>query len=586
MKSERRFQGVAVSPGISRGAVYVYRPADVLPPRRTVSDVDAEIVRLHDSLAMTRRQISHLHARMLDALGAKDAAVFEAHLMVVEDGAVIQEVHNQLAAEKCNAEHAYWSVMQRYARSFSQLDDPYLRERAADIHDVARRVVHNLMGKEQSGLAGLTSPHIVLAHNLSPSDTAQMNRQHVLAFGTEMGGRTSHTAIIARSLGLPAIVGLHNALDQVENGDEVLLDGYSGLVIVHPSTQTLYEYGELESRRKSMEESLVALRESESTTTDGRHVVLSANIENPEDMAYVKASGAEGVGLFRTEFLYLSRQDLPTEDEQTLAYAKVAAAAAPHGVIIRTLDLGGDKLHEHLNPADEENPFLGWRAIRVCLDRIDIFKTQLRAILRASAPVPGVPPGSIKIMFPMISGMAELEEAKAVLEECREELRKEALPFDEKMEVGMMIEVPSAALIADLLAKEVDFFSLGTNDLVQYTVAVDRGNERIAHLYEPTHPGVLRLIKQTVDASRAAGIWTGVCGETAGDIVLTPLLLGLGVDELSCGSAVLPRVKRAVRSLNLEACQRLAAEALTCSSGTEILSKCETMAREYYGELL
>lgn len=579
MKTERHFQGVAVSPGIARGTAYVYRPEDDLPPKRLVRDVDSEASRFQEALAQTRKQISDLHQRMLTALGAKDAAVFETHLMVVEDGSLIQEVIGQLRTERCNAEHAYWSVMQRYARSFSQIDDPYLRERAVDVHDVARRVIHNLMGKDLSGLAGMESPHVVFSHNLTPSDTAQMIRANVLGFGTEAGGRTSHTAIIARSLAIPAVVGLHSVLDEIENGADVLLDGYSGVVIVNPSEATLYQYGEVESRRRRVETALGELRESQSTTTDGTHVVLSANIESPDDMAHVRSSGAEGVGLFRTEFLYLARRALPSEDEQTAAYEKVAAAALPHSVIIRTLDLGGDKLHDLLSASEEENPFLGWRAIRVCLERVDVFKTQLRAILRASVK------GGIKMMFPMISGLGELQKAKAVLEECREELRREGRPFDEKMEVGIMIEVPSAAVIADLLAKEVDFFSLGTNDLVQYTLAADRGNERIAHLYEPTHPGVLRLIKQTVDAGHAAGIWTGVCGEMGGDILVTPLLIGLGVDELSCGAAVLPRVKRAVRSLTAEACRQLASEALNCASGAEILAKCEAVAKSHYGDL-
>ncbi len=579
MKTEQRFQGVAVSPGIARGPAFVYRPKDDLPPRRLVTDVEAEIGRLHDALSSTRRQIAALHEKMQEALGAKDAAVFEAHLMVVDDGSLLSEVHAVLKSEKCNAEHGYWSVMQRYARSFAQIDDPYLRERSADIHDVARRVVHNLMGRDMSGLAGIASPHVVFAHNLTPSDTAQMNRANVLGFGTEAGGRTSHTAIIARSLSIPAVVGLHAVLDQIENGSEVLLDGYSGHVIINPTEQTLYEYGELETRRRRVESALVELRERESTTKDGRHVVLSANIETPDDAPAVLTSGAEGVGLFRTEFLYLARRELPSEEEQLAAYTRVASSVKPHGVIIRTLDLGGDKLHEHLSAQDEENPFLGWRAIRVCLDRTEVFKTQLRAILRASVA------GSIKIMFPMISGVVELRRAKAVLEECREELRKEGRPFDEKLPVGIMIEVPSAAVIADVLAREVDFFSLGTNDLVQYTLAADRGNERIAHLYEPTHPGVLRLIKQTTDAGHAAGIWTGVCGEMGGDITLTPLLVGLGVDELSCGVAVLPRVKRAVRSLDASACRRLAEESLACASGAEILEKCEGVAWDHYGDL-
>jgi phosphotransferase system enzyme I (PtsI) len=321
------------------------------------------------------------------------------------------------------------------------------------------------------------------------------------------------------------------------------------------------------------------LRGTTSTTKDGTNITLSANIEQPEDIAQALESGSEGVGLFRTEFLYLGREDLPGEAEQAAAYEKVARAAMPHSVIIRTLDLGGDKLHATLHAVAEENPFLGWRAIRVCLERTDIFRTQLRAILRASVS------GNIKIMFPMISGMAELRLAKEILEECRKELRNEGVAFDEKLEVGMMIEVPSAAIIADLFAKEVDFFSLGTNDLVQYTIAADRGNEHIAHLYEPTHPAVLRLIKRTVETAHAEGIWVGVCGEMGGDITLTPLLIGLGVDELSCGSAVLPRVKRAVRSLDADVCRKLAEEALATDNGLAILARCEATAKAHYGDL-
>lgn len=580
MKTERRYQGVPVSPGIARGAAYIFRADEELPPRREVADVEAEIHRLHEALAATHRQITALHNRVLASLGANDAAIFESHLMVVEDGVVLEEVQKFLRAEYCNAEHAFSTVMQRYVRSFGGMDDPYLRERAHDIQDVMRRVTHNLLGKEPGGLAHLATPHIVLAHNLTPSDTAEMNRANVLGFCTEAGGRTSHTAIMARSLNIPAVVGLHEMLGEIESGTPVLLDGYGGILIVHPTAQTLYEYGEVATRRRLAEGELTSLRDTASTTRDGHHVTLSANIESPDDMAQVQAHGAEGVGLFRTEFLYLKGDKLPGEDEQTAAYTRVAEAAKPHPVILRTLDLGGDKLHHLLNATEEENPFLGWRAIRVCLERTDIFKTQLRAILRASVV------GNVKLLLPMISGLPELRKAKAILDECRAELRAEGRAFAEKMEVGIMIEVPSAALIADLLAREVDFFSLGTNDLVQYTVAVDRTNERIASLYEPTHPAILRLIQQTVAAARAAGIWVGICGEMAGDIVLTPLLIGLGVEELSCGASVLPRVKRAVQSLTLTTCQTLATAALQNATGEETLALCEATAREHYAELL
>jgi len=581
MKTERRFQGVGVSPGIARGIAFVHRPDDDPPPRKiTAGESEREISRLREALCTTRRQIVELQERVEKSLGAKDAAIFEAHVMVVEDGVMIDEVEKLIRRESCNAEHAFHTVVHRYMKSLGEVEDPYLRERAVDIHDVGRRVIHNLLGRELAALAGLDAPRIVIAHNLTPSDTVQVSREFLLGFATEVGGKTSHTAIMARSLNIPAVVGLHGKIAGIESGAEVLLDGYGGILIVNPSEQTLFEYGVVQTRRRQIEEELTGLRNTAANLCDGTHVVLSANIEQSDDMAQALASGAEGVGLFRTEFLYFNRDDLPGEEEQFTAYRNVVEAAQSKPVIIRTLDLGGDKLHEQLHTEREDNPFLGWRAIRVCLDRRDIFRTQLRAILRASTF------GQVKIMFPMISGLPELREAKAALEECRAELRGEAVAFDESVEVGMMIEVPSAAMIADLLAKEVSFFSLGTNDLVQYSTAVDRTNERIAHLYVPTHPAVLRLIKMTVDAAHAAGIHVGLCGEMGGDISVTPLLIGLGVNELSCGAAVLPRVKRAICSLSMAACRNLAESALKLDTGAEVLVQCEQVARDHYPELL
>jgi phosphoenolpyruvate-protein phosphotransferase (PTS system enzyme I) len=422
---------------------------------------------------------------------------------------------------------------------------------------------------------------VLLAHNVTPSDAAMMDKQRVLGIGTDLGSRTSHTAIMARSLGIPTIVGLHDVTDHVEPGQHVLLDGTNGLLIVNPTAETLAQYGEIESRRTKVATQLKELRETKSTTRDGRHIVLSANIELPGDVEAVKANGAEGIGLYRTEFLYLNRDTLPDEDEQYQTYRRVAEQVAPDPLIIRTFDLGGDKVAPGtVDVSDEMNPFLGWRAIRFCLENVEIFKTQLRAILRASAV------GNVKIMFPMISGLDELRKSVALVKECATELVREGQPLNEKTEIGAMIEIPSAALGADTLAREVDFFSIGTNDLIQYTLAVDRVNERIAHLYEPTHPAVLRLLKMTADAAHENNIWVGVCGEMAGDIAVLPLLLGLGMDELSVGASSVPRVKRAVQSLNLAECRQLVDEASKMRTPAEILQHCFDLATRCYGDLL
>lgn len=579
---ERRFHGVGVSPGIARGIVFVYRTDEEEPPVHKIeeAEIPGEIARFESALIATRAQILEMQEKIAQSIGAKDASIFDAHLLVVEDRTLIDEVLRTLQRDRHNVEHVFGQVAGRYAKTLSEIDDPYLRERALDIHDVTRRVIHNLLGKQGRDLSSIHSPHIVIAHNLTPSDTAQLNRALVLGFATDIGSKTSHTAIMARSLNIPAVVGLHNVSDQLATGDHILLDGYNGLVIVNPSDQTLWEYGELEIKKTEVAEKLVKLRETESRTVDGRHVILSANIELPEDLEQVKLSGAEGIGLYRTEFFYLNRVVLPSEEDQYQAYRHVAEQVQPHSVIIRTLDLGGDKFMSALNMPEELNPFLGWRAIRFCLERVDIFKTQLRAILRASAA------GNVRMMYPMISGVDELRKANAILEECRAELSREGLEFSETMEVGAMIEVPSAAISADILAREVNFFSIGTNDLIQYAIAVDRLNEQIAHLYEPTHPAIIRLIRMIVDAGHAHNLWVGICGEMAGDIVLTPLLVGLGVDELSTGAALVPRVKRAVQSLDLTACLQLLDDIRNDDCAATILSKCEEVARSHYPDLL
>ena len=577
---EIRFRGAGVSPGLARGVIHVVRDDldDVARYHIEPSQIGNEIARFEAALVQTRVQILEMQQKIAEAIGAKDAAIFDAHLLVVEDRTLIDEVLRRLETERCNVEWVFQEVASNYAETLSKIDDPYLRERALDIQDVTRRIIRNLQGKAPKPMLSTAEPHILVAHNLTPSDTATMNRQLVLGIATDLGSRTSHTAIIARSLNIPAVVGLHDATEKLESGQHVLLDGYTGVLIVDPTPETRSYYGEIEVRKDQVTKELRQLREIPSTTSDGRHIVLSANIELPGDVEAVSENGAEGIGLYRTEFLFVNRDTLPSEEEQYQTYRRVAERVKPNPLIIRTFDLGGDKLAVGtVDVGDELNPFLGWRAIRFCLENIDIFKTQLRAILRASAV------GNVKIMFPMISGLEELRHAKAVLDECRREVGEKKTA---KMEVGAMIEIPSAAISADALAREVDFFSIGTNDLIQYTIAVDRVNERIAHLYEPTHPAVLRLLKMIADAAHANKIWVGVCGEMARDVALIPILLGLGVDELSVGARSVPRVKMAVRSLAVPECQQLVNEVLGLQTSSEILARCLELATKRYGDLL
>jgi phosphotransferase system enzyme I (PtsI) len=582
-RREIRFEGAGVSPGTAHGKVHVVRDDmdDVARYRIAPSQIGDEIGRFEAALIQTRMQILEMQQRIAESIGAKDAAIFDAHLLVVEDRTLIDEVLRKLETDLCNVEWVFQEVATRYAETLSKIDDPYLRERALDIQDVTKRVIRNLQGKAPKKFLGLSEPHILIAHNLTPSDTASMKREHVLGIATDLGSRTSHTAIMARSLNIPAIVGLHDITSKLETGQYVLLDGTDGLIIVDPAQETLAHYADIESKRARVVAKLRELRETSSTTRDGRHIVLSANIELPEDVDAVAANGAEGIGLYRTEFLYLNRNTLPTEEEQYEVYRKVAERVRPNPLIIRTFDLGGDKLAPGtVDITDELNPFLGWRAIRFCLENVDIFKTQLRAILRASVV------GNVKIMFPMISGLDELRGAIAVLTECKTELSSSKIEIGEEIEVGAMIEIPSAAISAEVLAREADFFSVGTNDLIQYALAVDRVNEKIAHLYEPTHPAVLRLLKMVADAAHANNIWVGVCGEMAGDIALIPLLLGLGMDELSASATLVPRVKRAVQSLAIPECRELVEAALELDTASEILSRCLELADKRYGDLL
>jgi len=571
-KGETVFRGIPVSAGVSRGKILVLGKPRHTISKQTLTDAElpGEVNRLEKALVQTRHEILEVQRKVTAAMGASEGSIFDAHLLVLEDHTLIDEVVRLINEQKVNAEYAFSIVAERYAATLAAIADEYLRERAGDMRDVTTRVLNNLLGKvDEFDLRHLNDPVIVISHDLTPSLTAQMDRAKVLGFATDVGSKTSHTAIMARSLRIPGVVGLKKVSEELSSGQYVLLDGYNGTLIVNPTDQTLFEYGQLIRRQVTLGEKLRDVLLKPAVTLDGRQIVLSANIEQAADVEAVKGCGAEGVGLFRTEYLFISRDQLPTEEQQFKEYCSVAEALKPQPVVIRTLDLGGDKFLSHLQVPTEMNPFLGWRAIRFCLQQRDIFRSQLRAILRASMH------GNVKMMYPMISGLDELNQANALVEEYKAELRKEGIPFDENMEVGAMIEIPSAALVADSLARRLKFFSIGTNDLIQYSLAVDRMNEKIAHLYEPTHPAIVRLIKATTDAARRHKIWVGVCGEMAGDPVMTPLLMGLGVDEMSAAPSIVPQIKYMVRRLKTSETKELADFALNCESASEILARCQ-----------
>ena len=574
-QGEKLFRGIAVSAGVCRGKILVLAPSRPVITRQTVSEAGTaeEINRLEKALVQTRQQILEVQKKVSQAMGAQEGSIFDAHLLVLEDRTLLDQVARVIQEEKVNAEYAFHSVAERYATSLAAIEDDYLRERATDMRDVTGRVLNNLLGREDEiDLRRLKEPCIIIGHDLTPSNIAQMDKRNVLGFATDVGSKISHTAIMARSLRIPAVVGLKDASGQLKSGGYSLLDGFNGVLVIGPTEQTLYEYGQLVSKQLSFEEKLRETLLKPAITLDGHRVCLSANIEHEADAETVKSNGAEGVGLFRTEYLFIERGRPPSEEQQYQAYIAAARALKPAPIVIRTLDLGGDKLMAHM--PTEMNPFLGWRAIRLCLQERDLFREQLRAILRASIE------GNVKMMYPMISGLEELKQANALVEEYKTELRQEKIPFDEGLEIGAMIETPSAVIVADSLAKCVKFFSIGTNDLIQYSLAVDRMNEKIAHLYEPTHPAIVQLIKKTVEAARRHKIWISVCGEMASDPILAPLLVGLGVDELSASPSLVPPLKFIIRRLKLAEARELADFALACESAAEILARCQDLARK------
>jgi len=560
------FKGIAASPGVAIGKAFLYNSEDISVPKIKInlSKVPYEIARFEEALIKTRSELMTIRNNISSEMGTKHGDIFNAHLLVLEDRMIIDEVISRLRNQKYNVEYVFEDVLKKYVTAFQKMDDEYLRERIADIEDVGRRLLRNLFGKKKQTLLDIPPKSIVVAYDLAPSDTATMHRKHILGFVTDIGGKTSHTVIMAKSLEIPAVVGLENITENVKSGDTIIIDGTTGNVYLNPKRDTIAQYLREQKKLLKVDKDLQELRSLPAETKDGHRVELGANIELPDEIPAVLSHGAEGIGLYRTEYFYMNRIGLPTEEEHYHAYKSVVEKIKPNALTIRSLDLGGDKFLSQLDVPKEMNPFLGWRAIRLSLAKPEIFKIQLRAILRASAH------GKVRLMYPMISGVEELEAANKCLEEARQELKARKIPFGRDMEVGVMIEVPSAALIADILASRVDFFSIGTNDLIQYSLAVDRVNEKIAYLYEPAHPAVLRLLKNIIDAGHAKGIWIGMCGEMAGEPKFAPLLLGLGLDEFSVPAPYLLRIKKIIRSVRYEDAKDMVLQALELATGKEV----------------
>ncbi len=570
------YNGISGSEGIAAGRIHLYKNQQIAVDEGeiTYKSAETELDKLEDGISKSRSQLEELKKKVSSELDESKAMIFDAHMMMLEDPEFIEAIRESIKLDKLNAAYAVKRASDYYVSVFEQIEDAYMKERAADIKDVSSRLIKNITGASADGLKNIDSPVIIVAHDLTPSDTASLNRSLVLGFATDIGGGTSHTAIMAKSMGIPAVLGLGDISEKVNHGDYIIIDGTQGKVIVNPEAELVREYElkikEYKNQREKFEQSAYL----PAKTLDGRILEVSGNIGTPGDIDDVKAWGGDGVGLFRTEFLYMNRDSLPTEEEQFEEYRKAAVLLEGKPVIIRTLDIGGDKKLPYLQLPEEMNPFMGWRAIRICLERKDIFKTQLRAILRASAY------GNVLIMFPMISGVGEVREAKAVLEEAKSELSMEKIAFNKAVKVGIMVEIPSAAMTADTIAKEVDFFSIGTNDLCQYSLAVDRMNPKVAKLYQPLHPGILRLIKNVIDASHRHGIFTGMCGGMAGSSEAAIILLGLGLDEFSMSAASIPVVKSILRNVSYEKAQEVACRALELDTPEEVLEYSKSTLRQ------
>ncbi|WP_039067576.1 phosphoenolpyruvate--protein phosphotransferase [Staphylococcus shinii] len=565
--------GIAASDGVAIAKAYLLVEPDLSFDSEKVTDVDAEIAKFNHAIETSKVELTKIRNNAEENLGADKAAIFDAHLLVLDDPELIQPIEEKIRNEQVNAPTALSDVTGQFITIFESMDNEYMKERAADIRDVSKRVLAHILGVELPNPSMIDESVVIIGNDLTPSDTAQLNKEFVQGFVTNIGGRTSHSAIMSRSLEIAAVVGTKSITKEVKQGDMIIVDGLTGDVIIDPTEDEVIAYQNKRERFFEDKQALQQLRDEPSTTADGTHVELAANIGTPDDLKGVIENGAEGIGLYRTEFLYMGRDEMPTEDEQFEAYKKVLETMEGKRVVVRTLDIGGDKELPYLNLPEEMNPFLGYRAIRLCLDQPDIFRPQLRALLRASTY------GKLNIMFPMVATIKEFRDAKALLLEEKENLTNEGIEVSDDIELGIMVEIPSTAALADVFAKEVDFFSIGTNDLIQYTMAADRMSERVSYLYQPYNPSILRLVKQVIEASHNEGKWTGMCGEMAGDETAIPLLLGLGLDEFSMSATSILKARRQIKGLSQNEMEELANRAINCATSEEVQELVEQYAK-------
>lgn len=560
----QRMNGIAASDGVAIARAYLLVEPDLSFERDKVADVDAEINKFRNAIDTSKVELTKIRNNAEANIGPDKAAIFDAHLLILDDPEIIKPVEEKISNEQVNAPTALTDVTSQFVTIFESMDNEYMKERATDVRDVSKRVLAHILGVTLPNPSMIDENVVIIGNDLTPSDTAQLNKEFVQGFVTNIGGRTSHSAIMSRSLEIASVVGTKSITEEVQQGDMIIVDGMTGEVIINPTEDEVIAYQNKRERFFKDKEELKKLRDEETTTVDGVNVELAANIGTPKDLDGVMDNGAEGIGLYRTEFLYMGRDEMPSEDEQFEAYKSVLEEMDGKRVVVRTLDIGGDKELPYLNLPEEMNPFLGYRAIRLCLNEPEIFRPQLRALLRASTY------GKLSIMFPMVATVQEFRDAKALLNEEKEKLIKEGVEVAEDIELGIMVEIPATAALADVFAKEVDFFSIGTNDLIQYTMAADRMSERVSYLYQPYNPSILRLVKQVIDASHQEGKWTGMCGEMAGDATAIPVLLGLGLDEFSMSATSVLKARRQIKGLSQNEMRELANRALDCVSADEV----------------